>query len=154
MTTDGRVTTSCHLWCLHTNRLCLEDYSNLESQSIQKTIDFYVDFLGFELGGVKPEDGHPSGYTFCSVFAGDRAAANIYFFKSKDDSVRPGSAYIALGTKQLDMLYNAIKVERSDVIQEAVQDQPWGYRQFVIKDPDGNTLTFFKFLEGGNPGKE
>ncbi|KAL6913796.1 hypothetical protein ACHAPO_002248 [Fusarium lateritium] len=125
-----------------------------QSQSIQKTIEFYVDFLGFELGGVKPEDGHPSEYTFCSVFAGDRAAANIYFFKSKDDSFKPSSAYIALGTEQLDIMYDTIKFQRSNVIQEAVQDQPWGYRQFAIKDPDGNTLTFFKFLEGGNPGKE
>lgn len=52
------------------------------------------------------------------------------------------------------MLYNTIKVKRSDVIQDAVQDQPWGYRQFAITDPDGNTLTFFRFLEGGNPGEE
>ncbi|KAL5603097.1 hypothetical protein FOBRF1_010630 [Fusarium oxysporum] len=60
-----------------------------ESKSIQRTLDFYVDFLGFELGGVKPEDGPSSDYTFCSIFAGDKAAANIYFFKP-DGDVKPG----------------------------------------------------------------
>ncbi|KAM0561642.1 hypothetical protein ACHAPJ_002810 [Fusarium lateritium] len=125
-----------------------------ESQSIQRTIHFYVNFLGFSLGGVKPEDGPSAEYTFCSIAAGDRAAANIYFFKPSDNTVKPGSTYIALGTEQLDQLWDAIKAQRSDVIYEEIEDQPWGYRQFAIKDPDGNTLTFFKFLEGGNPGTE
>ncbi|KAJ4038419.1 hypothetical protein NW761_009245 [Fusarium oxysporum] len=124
-----------------------------ESKSIQRTLDFYVDFLGFELGGVKPEDGPSSDYTFCSIFAGDKAAANIYFFKP-DGDVKPGSVYIALGTEQLDMLHDTVKGQRSDVIEEAIEDKPWGFRQFATKDPDGNKLTFFKFLEGGNPGTE
>jgi catechol 2,3-dioxygenase-like lactoylglutathione lyase family enzyme len=125
-----------------------------ESKSIQRTLDFYVDFLGFELGGVKPEDGPSSDYTFCSIFAGDKAAANIYFFKPESGIFKPGSAYIALGTEQLDMLHDTVKGQRSDVIEEDVEDKPWGYRQFAINDPDGNKLTFFKFLEGGNPGTE
>jgi catechol 2,3-dioxygenase-like lactoylglutathione lyase family enzyme len=125
-----------------------------ESLSIQRTIEFYVDFLGFDLGGVKPEDGPPSEYTFCSIFAGEKAAANLYFFKPDGSTVNPGSTYIALGTEQLDMLYKVINVQRKDAIKEEIQDKPWGYRQFAIQDPDGNTLTFFKFLEGGNPGKE
>ncbi|KAM5344818.1 hypothetical protein ACJ41O_010680 [Fusarium nematophilum] len=125
-----------------------------KSQSIERTVKFYVDVLGFTLGGVKPEDGDPAQYTFCSVAAGDKAAANFYFFKpSGDDAVTPGSAYIALGTTQLDQMYEAVKA-RDVEIEEEIQDQPWGYRQFAIKDPDGNILTFFKFLEGGNPGDE
>ncbi|KAF4336627.1 glyoxalase family [Fusarium beomiforme] len=125
-----------------------------ESQSIQKTLDFYVDFLGFTLGGVKPGDGPSSQYTFCSIFAGKKAAANIYFFKPESGIVRPGSAYIALGTEQLDKLHASVKGQRSDAIEEEIEDKPWGFRQFAIKDPDGNKLTFFKFLEGGNPGTE
>ncbi|KIL91296.1 hypothetical protein FAVG1_04910 [Fusarium avenaceum] len=125
-----------------------------ESQSIQRTIEFYVDFLGFDLGGVKPENGPPSQYTFCSIFAGEKAAANLYFFKPDGRIANPGSAYIALGTEQLDVLYKVIKVQRKHAIKEEIEDKPWGYRQFAVQDPDGNTLTFFKFLEGGNPGKE
>ncbi|KAF4453022.1 glyoxalase family protein [Fusarium austroafricanum] len=125
-----------------------------ESQSIQRTLDFYVEFLGFELASTEPEEGPPSEYTFCSIFAGEKAAANIYFFKPEGGTVKPGSAYIALGTEQLDMLYDAVKSQRSDVIEEEVEDKEWGFRQFAIKDPDGNKLTFFKFLEGGNPGTD
>ncbi|KAF4977682.1 hypothetical protein FZEAL_5822 [Fusarium zealandicum] len=125
-----------------------------KSQSIERTIHFYVDILGFNLASVKPEDEPPAQYTFCSIFAGDKAAANLYFFKPSGDTLTPSSAYIALGTTQLDLLYESLKVRNDVEIVEEIQDQPWGYRQFAINDPDGNTLTFFKFLEGGNPGEE
>ncbi|KAF5012979.1 hypothetical protein FDECE_986 [Fusarium decemcellulare] len=125
-----------------------------ESQSIEKTIKFYVDILGFNLASVKPEDGEPAQYTFCSIWAGDKAAANIYFFKPPSGTATPGSAYIALGTTQLDLLYESVKAREDVVIADEIQDQPWGFRQFTIKDPDGNSLTFFKYLEGGNPGEE
>lgn len=39
-------------------------------------------------------------------------------------------------------------------IVEKLEDKEWGYRQFAVKDDDGNVLTSFKFLEGGNPGTE
>lgn len=37
-------------------------------------------------------------------------------------------------------------------ITEEIENKDWGYRQFSMEDGDGNVLTFFKFLEGGNPG--
>lgn len=126
-----------------------------ESHSIAETLKFYVDILGFTLASVKPEDStDPNEYTFCSIYAGDKAAANFYIFKSTGDGPISGAAYIALGTTQLDEMYEKLK-ERGDVeFLDDIQDQPWGYRQFTIKDPHGNKLTFFKFLEGGNPGSE
>jgi len=62
--------------------------------------------------------------------------------------------WIALGTEELDLFHDAI-VERGRVkIVGGVGEKPWGYRQFTVEDPDGNHLTFFRFLEGGNPGTE
>lgn len=40
------------------------------------------------------------------------------------------------------------------VIIEKMEDKEWGYRQFTVRDGDGNRVVFFKFLEGGNPGTE
>lgn len=89
----------------------------------------------------------------CSVAAGHKAAANIYLFKTSIP-FQPSAAMIAMGTSQLDEYYELLKVERKVEISMPIEDQPWGYRQFEVKDVDGNRIQFFKFLEGGNPGTE
>lgn len=61
---------------------------------------------------------------------------------------------IALGTAELDEFYTYLQSRRKVEIVEPIKDEEWGYRQFTIKDNDGTRLTFFKFLEGGNPGTE
>jgi hypothetical protein len=30
-----------------------------------------------------------------------------------------------------------------------IEDKPWGYREFTVRDGDGNRLSFFCFLEDG-----
>jgi uncharacterized glyoxalase superfamily protein PhnB len=123
------------------------------SRDIPTTIAFYTETLGFTLGGTHGDGG--DGPTFCSVYAGAKAAANIYFFKTgEQEHVGTSAAMIALGTEQLDQLFERLRSAGTVEIVEEIEDKEWGYRQFKIKDPDGNTLTFFKFLEGGNPGTE
>ncbi|KAL2200119.1 hypothetical protein P885DRAFT_27838 [Corynascus similis CBS 632.67] len=118
------------------------------SGNVRATVDYYSNVLGFTVGGVHTDK---SGLaTFCSLYAGDKAAANIYF----SNAVSKSSAWIALGTTELDDFYRKLQSERLAEIVEELADKEWGYRQFTIRDVDGNTVTFFKFLEGGNPGKE
>lgn len=151
-----------------------------KSRNIAATVRFYTEELGFTLGGIynhddetatQEEEEHPvpqftateggaeepsadsvpADATFCSVYAGPKAAANIYFFKEKD-VFQASEVMIALGTEQLDAMYLKLSRGGSVHIAESIADTPWGYRQFTILDNDGNRLTFFKFLEGGNPG--
>lgn len=89
----------------------------------------------------------------CSVAIGKKSDANIYLFKTTA-GFTPSAAMIAMGTKQLDEYYQLLLDEGKVEISMRIEDQPWGYRQFEIKDCDGNRLQFFKFLEGGNPGTE
>ncbi|KAK2822981.1 hypothetical protein FQN49_007590 [Arthroderma sp. PD_2] len=144
------------------------------STSIPRTIKFYTESLYFTLGGTHPDGDENSVPTFCSVAIGKKADANIYFFKTKLSSSTPSdqqvqertddedseeifhrsSTMIALGTTELDEYYNILSKEGKVKITTPIKDQPWGYRQFTLEDPDGNRLTFFKFLEGGNPGTE
>ncbi|KAJ5384481.1 hypothetical protein N7517_002392 [Penicillium concentricum] len=125
-----------------------------QSRSIPLTIKFYTEKLGFELASVKPEgssEEDPSEQTFCSLFIGKKADANFYFSKATGDFT-PSQATIALGTSELDEYYNHLRSIDVDIVED-VEDTPWGYRQFSVKDNDGNLLTFFKFLEGGIRGK-
>jgi uncharacterized glyoxalase superfamily protein PhnB len=123
------------------------------SRSIQNTVKFYTEELNFQLGGLHPDDG-TSEPTFCSIFIGKKAEANIYFEECALQDFHPAKAMIALGTAELDEFYTYLQSRRKVEIVEPIKDEEWGYRQFTIKDNDGTRLTFFKFLEGGNPGTE
>lgn len=123
------------------------------SRSICATVKFYTEELNFELGGVHPDD-NSSEPIFCSVFIGKKAAANIYFELHAPGDFHPSKAMVALGTKELDEFHEHLQSRAKVEIVEPIEDKPWGYRQFTINDNDGNRLTFFKFLEGGNPGTD
>jgi uncharacterized glyoxalase superfamily protein PhnB len=125
-----------------------------QSRSITATVRFYTEELGFFLGGIYPDDVDASEATFCSVAMGRKADANIYFFLSKPEDFHPRAVHIALGTIQLDQYYQQLKSGGKVEMMADIEDTAWGYRQFTVKDNDGNRLTFFKFLEGGNPGTE
>ncbi|KFY43621.1 hypothetical protein V494_01893 [Pseudogymnoascus sp. VKM F-4513 (FW-928)] len=146
------------------------------SRSIPATIDFYTSVLGFSLGGAYVHDDHPLAGagepTFASLYAGDKAAANIYFFLAVDGQDRgrtmgEGRVMIALKEGEVDVLYEKLKgleEERAKTpglvdggewgIEDEIGDRPWGYRDFSIRDRDGNQLSFFCFLENGEEEEE
>ena len=94
--------------------------------------------------------------TFLSIAAGKKAAANIYFLLCQDPAeFRTSTARIGLSAKGLDDLYEVVSgfsKEGKVQVFKPVRDEPWGFREFGIQDPDGNELIFFRYLEGGNPG--
>lgn len=126
--------------------------SHFPTRSVRRTVKFYTEDLHFELGGINPEDTDEPD--MCSVYIGIGAMkGNIYLFQTKDgETCHPATAMIALGTEAVDEYHDLLKKEGRVNIVDAIKDQPWGYRQFTIEDPDGNKLQFFRFLEGGNPG--
>lgn len=141
---------------------------HFSSRSIPRTIEFYTKKLHFNLGGtdispstspslVPSEAEAVPEPNMCSVAVGVPAIrGNIYFFKAdpEEQTFHPSRAMIALGTEAVDQYYETLKREGEVEIVDEIADKPWGYRQFTIKDPDGNQLQFFRFLEGGNPGLE
>ncbi|KAH7386455.1 hypothetical protein BKA64DRAFT_143923 [Cadophora sp. MPI-SDFR-AT-0126] len=124
-----------------------------QSLSIPSTVKFYTTELGFEIGGIHQSSSDPEP-TFCSLANGPKSAANIYFRLCKADEFRASTAWVGLGTKELDAFYGKLVDDGRVVIAEKIEDKEWGYRQFTVCDLDGNRVTFFKFLEGGNPGTE
>ncbi|KAK6343223.1 hypothetical protein TWF730_010823 [Orbilia blumenaviensis] len=129
-----------------------------QSRDIHATVLLYTKELGFTIGSEEPH--------FASLFAGPKAASNIYFSLCREESeFRASSAMIALGAEQHEALYagllarardagtgsglSAEPTETFEIVQE-IRDEEWGFRQFSIKDRDGNLITFFRFLEGSN----
>ena len=58
-----------------------------------------------------------------------------------DENPPPNGAYLYIELKDVDELYNQIK-DKVDIVLP-IKDQPWGHRNFSIKDPAGNILKFF-----------
>lgn len=127
-----------------------------QSSDISRTVSFYIDQLGFSLGSIETDDvsSDVKKPYFCSVYAGPKAAVNLYYSRADPQTLVKSAAMIALGTKELDEMYALVKQHAEMVVLDEIQDMPWGRRQFAIADPDGNRLVFFTFLEGGNPGPE
>ena len=127
---------------------------HFQSRAIKRSVEYYTKILHFKLGGIDPEDSEEPN--MCSVAVGGGIkGGNIYIFnRASEDPLHPATAMIALGTQAVDQYYDLLKSEGKADIADEIKDQPWGYRQFTVRDPDGNCIQFFRFLEGGNNGKE
>lgn len=118
------------------------------SKSITSTIRFYKDVLHFKTGEALFTRKGASEPTFCSVYIGTKAEANIYFFclPDKKEQLSEGKAMIAMTEEGLEEYYQLLKREGKVTFVDDIEDKDWGYRQFEIVDEDGNRLQFFRFL--------
>ncbi len=102
---------------------------------LRRTIAFYTDSLGFQIGVLWPDD-NP---TFATL---DRDAVSLGFFTpdAPRGPVTVGSADLYLGSDDVRALHTAIK----DVVK--VEWGPevyfYGRREFAVRDPDGYLLIF------------
>ena len=116
---------------------------NLIVASVERSLAFYVDTLGFTRGMTVPDQ---SPLVFASVTSGqveiffnDAAAA------TREYPVFAGRAIGATGTlyvetSGVDALHDRLKASAKVVMP--LVNQFYGTREFAIEDPDGYVLTF------------
>ncbi len=103
------------------------------------TMDFYADILGFERRFVA-DDG-----SFAIVTHGEAA---IHFVASDDADALKATANnisIYLWVRAIDDLYGQLAPRLESLPEGRVRppfDQPYGMREFHVKDPDGCLLLF------------
>lgn len=129
------------------------------SNDVRRSRDFYSNILGMKSGPLWPESATIPG--FCSVFIGAKAAVNIYIRRQDEDRSRPpGHCMVMLKTldglamfktelvqKGMREKHSNEKLNDGEAWIGPTEDMEWGYRQFDLCDPDGNTIAFFAFLE-------
>ena len=116
---------------------------NLLVASVERSLAFYVDTLGFERGLTVPEH---SPFVFASVTGGP---IEIFF----NDAATAVKEYPAFGGKPLgatgtmfielegvDALHG--RLESSVKIVMPLETKFYGMREFAIEDPDGYVVTF------------
>ncbi len=107
--------------------------------NVRKTVDFYVDVLGFKEQFVS-DDGR-----FAIVLHGEAA---VHFVKAEDaDSLKATANHISvyLWVKHVDALYDLLKPKLEALSEGRVRapfTQDYGMREFHVKDPDGCLLLF------------
>ena len=116
---------------------------NLIVSSVEKSLAFYTDVLGFAKGMTVPEQ---SPFVFASVTSGP---VEVFFNdRSTVTKESPQMAGLAFGggnpmvveVSDIDALYARVH-PRATVVMPIVT-QWYGMREFAITDPDGYVITF------------
>jgi catechol 2,3-dioxygenase-like lactoylglutathione lyase family enzyme len=113
----------------------------LPMRSAQATVDFYRR-LGFEGGP------HPSSPDYVILRRGD---VELHFFAHPDLVPADSSAGCYIRVQDVATLYAAWLTSQlpSQGIprMEALQDKPWGLREFAVLDGDGNLLRVGQIIQ-------
>lgn len=108
-------------------------------EAMMKSLVYYRDVLGFEISWQWSEEGafdQPEHPTFACVTRGDCSV-----FLCEKGQGRPG-AWICLNVctrEELAEVHGQYKASGALILEEPT-DQPWGMREMLVKDPDGNTF--------------
>jgi uncharacterized glyoxalase superfamily protein PhnB len=106
----------------------------IQTHNITKLVDFYKKVFEKEPvvdGGVD--------YRFYDT--------QLVVFKLEDEKMPP-TRNVALIYAVDDVDYEYYRLLNQDIkIDYPPTDKPWGVRSFIVNDPDGNTVSFFRNLK-------
>lgn len=102
----------------------------LDVASVEASIEHYTGKLGFTTSWDWPEG---DDKTFAAVSNG----AVTLFLAETEGSIDP--TWVFFDVNSADHVHEAY-VEAGATIVEAPNDKPWGSREFLATDPDGNVL--------------
>jgi uncharacterized glyoxalase superfamily protein PhnB len=113
---------------------------SLTANDIERSLVFYRDVLGFVVRERWEEHGALHGV--------ELEAGSATFWLAQDDWKKgrdrvkgQGFRLYCATAQDLDALARRIE-SRGGTLLEPVKDQPWGGRDFAVRDPDGFTITF------------
>lgn len=113
----------------------------LPSRELSETVAFYTR-LGFK-GGVHAFD---SGYAVLS-----RGAVELHFFSHSELVPSESSAGCYIRVQDVAVIYAswlACNLPSKGIPRmDALEDKPWGHREFALIDPDGNLLRIGQVIE-------
>ena len=112
----------------------------LEVNSIEESLAFYHDVLGFEINKHTPESEPP----MATLQAG---ALKISLAQHLETMLKRGRGVnFFLGVDDVDEYFRVLKERGAEVSPPA--DEGWGGRFITLQDPDKYRLFFVEWLEG------
>lgn len=133
---------------ISTDKAYIEDIvAIIPVRDVERSVEFYVQILGFEPRFIAEEKNFATVIYKNTQNAESKERA-IHFIQTEDENALKATAQnisLYLWTKNIDQLYNKLEAKLSVLPQErkrAPFDQPYGMREFHLKDPDGCLLMF------------
>ncbi|WP_215225418.1 VOC family protein [Echinicola shivajiensis] len=112
---------------------------NIYSNDVDKSKEFYIDFLGMELA-------MDMGWILTFV-SKENKTAQISIFKNEANSPLDNSAiFLSIEVSGIDHWYEKAKQQGVEVIYP-ITNETWGVRRFFVKDPNGATINLLSHLE-------
>jgi catechol 2,3-dioxygenase-like lactoylglutathione lyase family enzyme len=119
---------------------------------INRTLDFYENRLGFTRGWVHEDEGK------ALVAQVDRPGCALIFSSQWPNKFGKGLMFVSLNVDApADLLSTKVTKAadrlRAEFVSKGVdvEDGEWGYKLFVVRDPDGNEL-FFAYPDAPKAG--
>lgn len=111
-------------------------------KDLDKTSDFYKK-LGFQFKTKEPN--HIALYLnwFWMDFILIKTEEKDEFQKEANASNKGAGLYVYISVEDVDEFYKSL-ISKGLKPSSEPRDWPWGNREFVIRDPDGYKLVFFK----------
>jgi catechol 2,3-dioxygenase-like lactoylglutathione lyase family enzyme len=116
--------------------------SILACTDIESTVAFYVEKLGFVREWTWGEPPGDAGIR--------RDEIQIFFMTKPEIAARAAGNEMMLFVTGIDALYTEHRA-RGAPISAAIRDEPWGLREYSVRDPHGYVL---RFAEGIAQAKE
>ncbi|MGO4919965.1 bleomycin resistance protein [Maribacter spongiicola] len=110
----------------------------LPMRNRNKTIDYYVNYLGFKKVGT-------FDYPEYLILQKDDIEIHFFLFEALNPKENYGQVYIR--TTTIDLLYQSLLNDNVAIHPNGrLEPKPWGQKEFSLLDPDSNLLTFGESL--------
>lgn len=112
--------------------------SNIYSDDIEKSKQFYTEFLGMELA-------MDMGWILTFVSKENKTAQISIFKNDKNKSLDNSAIFLSIEVSDIDNWYEAARKQNIEIIYP-ITNESWGVRRFFIKDPNGITINLLTHL--------
>jgi catechol 2,3-dioxygenase-like lactoylglutathione lyase family enzyme len=112
----------------------------IPARDIEASTAWYRDQLGFEVFHTEREYGIVG-----------RGKTWIHFWGPSGISPEDSNTMIRVGVRGIDELYGHCQAKEIVHPNAPLEEQPWGFREFAVRDHDGNLVTFFEPPAGYEP---
>lgn len=104
---------------------------------VEQSLTWYWDFFGFEASYVnRPSDGSPANY---AVLKRNEISIHLLLYEEAPHGLSSPVQAQCLIDGDIDQLFERVKA-RGAAVRQPPKNQPWGHRDFMAADPDGNIL--------------
>lgn len=123
---------------------CIRSSAVVQVSDVVASRDYYVEKLGFSAAGLW---GDPPA--FCIV---GRGTVTLFLDQSRQDTLPVNQFWAAyIYVDDVDTLHDEFQ-DRGVEIPRGPEDQPYGCRDFDIRDPDGHLIAFGQDLQPSAAG--